>query len=417
MTDAVGTSYQPVTSSAPGRPLASFVAAVVWPFPAALHDLLTFDRNRTLAGYIIFCIYAGLVFVPNKSSDAYYYVNQIELVARGWSADISKPLAWALVTLVGRLGLPVAAYFMATGIIYALIFRAAAMLLFSFPRSSLHYGFAAKFYSISFLLQLPVLAALNAPYQLGLWGMMVATLLALQGRWWLAAAASFVLGFMIHFGFSIFVFGLAMLYLSQSLGRMQVLVAYGFLGISFLVPDGFFVSLSSYTSGMTGGSFAEQVATTGEYAQRAADTTGPPTRDASWFLLWFTKPVFWAFLLSGQLIWWRIRFDLKSSHYQLWMLVLFMWGLHNVLGGEPETAARVQRNATALLFLFHARWFLESREGARAALALTFMPVCFYLLVYYRMWLGEASFVTVFPSLFGFFQDSFPRIYEFLSGR
>lgn len=405
------------TTPSKDRFLTSFLLAAVWPFPAAVRDLLTFDRNRTLAGFVVFCIYAGWVFAPTPDSDGYDYAARVQKVSEGFSADIAEPIPSALVTLVGNLGMPIPTYFMALGLIYGLIFRAVAGLLFSSPGSSLRLNFASWFFGLAFLLHFPVFAALNARYQLGLWGMMAATLLALQGRWLMAAATSCVLGFMIHFGFAIFAFALVMVYGSQRLGRSQVVVAYGFLALSFLVPESFFISFSNYTAELTGGSFAEKVALTAEYAQLAADKSGYPAREASWFLLSFTKPVFWALMLSGQLLWLRIRFDTKSSHYQLWILVLFMWGLHNVLGGEPETAARVQRNATALLFLFHARWFLEERQGARAALAVTFVPVCFYLLVYYRIWLGEAAMVTVFPSPFGFFKESFPRVYEFFSGR
>jgi len=406
------------SSSGNDRSITSFILAVVWPFPAAVRDLLTFSQNRTLAGFVVFCLYAGWVFKPAVGSDGDYYLRQVNQVSQGLSTDVGEPIPAALVTLVGSFDLPASVYFMAIGLIYAAIFRIVAELLFSSPAASLRNDFTAKFFALAVLLHFPVFAAINARYQLGLWGVMAATLLALQGRWRLAAAATSVLGVMIHFGFTIFAVALLMLYISQRLGHMQVFVAYSFIALSFAVPSSVFITLSNFAADISGGAFAAKASAAGKYAQLAADAAGNAANaEAAWFMVWFTTAVFWALLLSGQILWWRTRSHVRSSHYQLWMLVLFMWGLHNVLSGEPETALRIRRAATALLLLFHARWFLDGRKGAAAALAITFVPVTFYLIVYYRIWLGEASLTAVFPSPFGLFSDTFPRIYDFLTGR
>ena len=77
---------------------------------------------------------------------------------------------------------------------------------------------------------------------------------------------------------------------------------------------------------------------------------GERNAEAAWFLTFYTRGIYYALLLSGQL---AVVADQGSARanllYQGWMLVLLMLALQNFLAGEPETncARRKKRNEPA----------------------------------------------------------------------
>lgn len=422
MTTATGSYSSAVTD--PARPqarrsewLPSLVIGLVWPVAGALHDILTYRKRRSLAGFAVFCIYAGWVMLPSPEADGADYLRRIDQVRWGFSSGIGEPIPAAIAEFVGRLDLPGNVYFVVLGALYAAIVTQAARVLFASGPSGGQTSFANRFYTLAFFLNFPVMAALNARYQLGMWEMLLSSLLALHGRWSAALLAG-AIGVCIHFGFSIFVVALLMLLITQRAGRTQVMLTYVLVGLSLATPTSFLISLGDFVTDRLGGNFGEKVAATTTFAQAAQDGLGGERNaEAAWFLTFYTRGIYYALLLSGQLLWLRIRDQRANLLYQGWMLVLLMLALQNFLAGEPETTARVGRNVTSLLVMFHAMWFFQRRDGGRLSLAIVTGPILFYFAVYYRMWLGEGSLALLLPTPFGAFHDALPRVYDFLTGR
>lgn len=422
MTTATGSCS--TVASAPARALGqrsewlpSLVIGLVWPIAGALHDILTYRKRRSLAGFAVFCIYAGWVMLPSPDADGADYLRRIDQVRWGFSSGIGEPIPATIAEFVGRLDLPGNVYFMVLGALYAAIVTPTARVLFASGAGGSQTNFANRFYTLAFFLNFPVMAALNARYQLGMWEMLLASLLALHGRWSAALVAG-AIGICIHFGFSIFVVALLMLLIMQRAGRAQVVLTYVLVCVSFATPTGFLISLGEFVTERMGGNFGEKVAATTTFAQAAQDGLGVERNaEAAWFLTFYTKGIYYALLLSGQLLWLRIKDQRATLLYQSWMLILLMLALQNFLAGEPETTARVGRNVTSLLVMFHALWFLQRPDGGRLSLTIAFGPILFYFAVYYRMWLGEGSLALLLPTPFGAFHDALPRVYDYLAGR
>lgn len=395
---SVGTFHRP----------ASALLALVWPIVGGFRDLFDYPRSRVLAGFLIFCAYAGWTFVPLKGSDAYSFAAQIDLARRGLPTIVGEPIPWFLIHFVATLGLAPCWYFILTAILYGLIVSAVLRILFRAAPESITIGHAAWFFYLAFVLNYPVFASIAARYHLGLWEMTLATLLALEGRWRLAFLAG-VVGFLIHFGFSIFLAAMLMLFVTRRFGKWQIIIAYVMLAISFALPSNLIEVVGKDLSSFVGGNFGSKIASSVKYAQNTEFGAQMGGADESWFLRWYTQIIMYSLLASAQILWLAVRQRPKDRYYAIWALVLFMWVMKNIVGGDPEAAGRVGRNMTALLLLFHASWFLEKRSGAARSIMITSLPILYYYIVYYRIWLDQASMASLLPLPWGVFRDELPR--------
>lgn len=406
----------------PARPLRpavrgqAIVVLAIWPFLAAALDIVRFPRWRSLAGFVAFCAFAGYTFLPIEGSDGWEYARQIRDLALGLPAKIAEPIPAALVGLTGRLGLDPAWYFAAVGTIYGLIVSAAAKRLFLHVPRDKALRLAGIVFAAALFLNHPVFSAVGARYHLGLWAMMLATLFALERRW-AAVALLGALAFSIHYGMALFLIALIALFVSRNLGPWQVIGAYVALIGATALPVSGFTAIGNLLASSLGGSFGAKVAGSVAYAE-LAEMGGTLARSAgtAWFLQWGGWPLFYALLVSGHAIWWRIRHHYRDPQCQLWILIVLMWAVMMAVQGEPEAFSRVQRNCIALLLLFHARWFLFRIELARFALLVNIGPLIFYFIVYYRRWLEQASLVAFLPSVWAVAKQYYPRALELLFG-
>ena len=387
---------------------ASVLLALIWPIIGGLRDLLDYPRSRVSAGFLIFCAYAGWTFTPLRGSDAYSFAAQIDVARQGLPTIIGEQIPSFLVHIVASSGLAECWYFILMAILYGLIVSAVLRLLLRGVPAGAPLGHAAWFFYLAFILNYPVFASVAARYHLGLWEMMLATLLALEERWWLAFLAGAV-GFLIHFGFSIFLAAMLMHFATRRLGKWQIVVAYVLLAISFALPSDLISVVGKELSSLLGGNFGNKITSSVNYAQKTEFGAQMGGGDESWFLKWYTQFILYALLLSAQILWTKIRWNPKDRHYAIWSLVLFMWVMKNIVGGDPEAAGRVGRNMTALLLLFHASWFLEKRPGAARSVIITAVPILYYYVVYYRIWLDQASITSLLPLPWGVFRDDLPR--------
>ena len=387
----------------------NIVAALVWPFLFAAEDVFTFPKRRTVIGFVLFCAFAGLIFVPGVGSDGYTYASKIY---EGFSAtDIREPIPAFLINTARFSGFGYHFYFILLSLIYATFVSWSAYLFFCDLPVNRTYSTAAVVFLLAFFLNHPVFAALNARYQLGLWVMLLSTILILNGRWQLSLSIAF-LGIMIHFGHSLFSLALVLLLLSRRLGRGQIIFAYAMLVVAFFLPSTLMISLGDSIAQKLGGSFSEKVSDTVKIADLKL-SMGESSSGYSWFLQWFTTPVFYSLLLSGHLLWWKIRNHQSDPQYQLWILIIIMWALAVAMRGEGEAAGRVQRNTLALLLMWHARWFLYRRLGEFIALFINVAPMIFYFTIAFRRDLNDVRIDAMLPSFFSYFSVAMPTVEGF----
>lgn len=387
---------------------ASVLLSLIWPVFGGFRDLLDYPRSRIAAGFVIFCAYAGWTFVPIPGSDAFNFAAEIDVARQGLPTMIPEPLLSFLVYFVANAGLPESAYFIILAIFYGLIMSAVLWLLFRGVPVGVPISHAAWFFYLAFVLNYPVFASVAARYHLGLWDMMLATLLLLDGRWRLAFLVGLI-GFTIHFGFSIFLAAMLMLFSTRGMGKRQIMIAYVLLALSFALPTNLIEIVGRELTGIFGGNFGNKIASSVKYAQNTEFGTKIGSGGESWFLRYYTQVILYALLVSAQMLWLGVRHMPRDRHYVLWALVLFMWVMKNIVGGDPEAAGRIGRNMTALLLLFHASWFIEKRPGAARSIMITAFPILYYYIVYYRIWLEQASMASLLPLPWGVFRDELPR--------
>ena len=386
----------------------NIIAALVWPFLFAAEDVFTFPKRRAFVGFVIFSAFAGWIFMPGFGCDGYTYASLIGVKDNG----IREPIPAFLINLAGFSGFGYHFYFMLVGLIYATVVSWSAYFFFSGLPLNRTYSTAAVVFMLAFFLNHPVFDALNARYQLGIWVMLLSTILMLDGRWQLSFSIA-LLGIMTHFGHSLFSLALALLFLSRKLGKGQIIFAYVMLVVAFLLPSDLMLSLGDRIAKQFGGSFAEKVSDTVTHAEKIAELSKGEGPETAWFLKWFTTPIFYSLLLSGHLLWWKIRKFQSDPQYQLWVLIIIMWALLVAMRGESEGAGRVERNTLALLLLWHARWFIYRRKGQFMALLINIAPMIFYFVVAYRRSLNDVRIGAFLPSFMSYFSVVMPNLEQF----
>ena len=388
----------------------NILAALVWPFLFAAEDVFTFPKRRALIGFVIFSAFAGLIFIPTPGSDAYTYAS----IIYAKTTDIREPIPAFLIDMVRFSGFGYHFYFLLLGLIYATFVFWSARLFFNDLPVNKTYSIAAVVFMLAFFFNNPVFDALNARYQLGLWVMLLSTILMLNMQWKISLCIAF-LGIMIHFGHSLFSLAIVMLLLSRRLGSGQIIFAYVMLVVAFSLPSTLVLSLSDSIAQKMGGSFSDKVSATVKMAERnqllsSGDSSGG---GGSWFLAWFTTPIFYSLLLSGHLLWWKIRTHQSDPQYQLWILIIVMWSLQMAMRGDSEAAGRVERNTLALLLMWHARYFICRRSGEFMALFVNVAPLIFYFIVAYRRSLNDVRIDALLPSYFSYLSAAMPTVEQF----
>jgi hypothetical protein len=392
-----------------------FLFALAWPFLAAVLQVKNYRKLGVLSGFIIFCFWAGWVYQPSEGSDAHTYGLYFQQFSTGAYFDSREPFYSLLFWLLGGLGFGVSWYFAIVGLTYAIIVSLIAKkLLREFPVRNIAIASAAFFFLACFFLNQPVFAAINARYHLGLWVMMAATLAALDRRWSICIGLT-LLGASIHFGHSIWGLVLLIFYFLSNFKRLGLPLAYAFLFAAFFLPENATIEFAAVVNPFDSSSFGSKLNFYAELAERnAALLASGSVYESAWFLQWFTTPIFYSLLISGHLLSWRIRTLRNSKLYTLWLIIVLMLAFQVALSAEAHTAGRVERNALALLFLWHAMWFLSKTEGARLAIVINFLPAAFYFVVAYRRWLNDANIAAFLPSPFGLFPDYFPSVVRLL---
>ncbi len=386
----------------------NIVAALVWPFLFAAEDVFTFPKRRAFVGFVLFSAFAGWIFMPGFGSDGYFFASLIGVKDNG----IREPIPAFLVNLAGLSGFGYHFYFMLLGLIYAALISWSAYLFFSGLPVNRTYSTASVVFMLAFFFNHPVFDALNARYQLGIWVMLLSTILMLDGRWQLSLCIAFV-GIMTHFGHSLFSLALVLLLLSRTLGKGQIIFAYVMLVVAFSLPSSLMLSFGDIIAQKLGGSFADKVSDTVNQATKLAELSKGDGSEGAWFLQWSGIPIFYSLLLSGHLLWWKIRKHTTDPQYQLWILVIIMWALAVAMRGEAEGAGRVERNTLALLLLWHARWFLYRRAGEFFALFINIAPIIFYFTVSYRRSLNDVRIGAFLPSFMSYFSVVMPNLEKF----
>lgn len=393
----------------------NFLLALIWPFLAAVIHVRNYPRYRLLTGFVLFCGFAGLVFIPWPGSDAHTYMLRFEDFRAGVTSLEGEPVPMAIMGLVASLDFDVRWYFALVGLLYGLVVATAARLLFRDISRDVTLSLAAVVFLAAFFLNHPVFSAVNARYHLALWVLVLATLLMLDGRWKHALAVA-AFGTMIHFGQVVFAVALVILLLSRRLGPWQIVFAYAVLAIAVVLPPSVFVTIGDFAAHILGsGAFVDKVETHVGYAEQIASAEfGGQGGGGPWFLMWFTTPIFWSLLITGHFLFWKMIRKRDDPLYPLWILIILMWALQFAMSGYAEGWSRVQRNTTALLLLWHARWFLVRKDGARIAILINALPVLFYFVVSYRRWLHQASVGAFLPVPFGVWPDLWPTVMGFL---
>lgn len=392
-----------------------FLLALFWPFLAAVVHVKTFPRYRLTFGFIAFCAFAGLAFSPWPGSDAHTYMLRL-LAFRAGQVDLSgEPVPTMLLSFVGLLDLDARWYFAMVGLLYGFVVAAVARLLFTTTEENTRVTLIGSVFLVAFFMNHPVFSAINARFHLALWVLVLASLLLVNGQWKLGFATA-LFGSMIHFGQFPFVGMLGVFWATRRLGRWQLVLAYAILAVAFVVPPTLFVNIGDFLSQtLAPGALTSKVADHVVYAEKLAQFGTLVDRgEPSWFLQWFTDPVFWCLLISGHLLAWRFRGKRDDPLFQLWILIILSWALQYFMGGYVEGFSRVQRDTTALLLLFHAWWFLVRRDGALVSFIVNIGPILFYFVVAYRMWLVQVDIGAFMPIVFGIWPKFWPTVTEFL---
>jgi hypothetical protein len=399
-----------------GRRRQAIAMTIFWPGLSALLDAVRYPRLRTLAGFVGFCGYAGWTFRPLDGSDGDAYAQHILDAHLGFSVKIGEPIPKALVTLVGSAGFDPSWYFMMVGILYGLAVSVVAKLLFRHVAPGDLTRFTAIFFLLAFFLNYPVFAAVNARYYLGLWMMIVATMCAMEERWGFAAAVSCA-ALMTHFGMSLYILGLGYVFATRKLDHWQIILTYAVLAISIVIPPGVYTAVGGHLASLVGGSFGAKVSSSVAYAELTEfGSNMSRNEDTAWFLVWANRLILVSLLVSGHLLWLRIRHATRDPQCQLWMLAMISWALMMVVSGDPEASARLGRNIITLLLLFHARWFLFRRDLFNTVFLINAAPMLLYFVVNYRRWLEQANLVTFLPLPWTLVKDSYPGAMQLLFG-
>lgn len=389
----------------------NIMAALVWPFLFAAEDVFTFPKRRAITGFVLFCAFVGLTYIPEFGSDGYVFKS---MFSTAQDEDVFKePIIQFLTNIAIYSGFGYHFFFMLLGLIYATFVSLSAHLFFKNLPVNQIFSTAAVVFLLAFFLNHPVFDALNARYQLSIWVLLFSTILMLKGRWQLSLCICF-LGTMIHFGHSIFSLALVLLLLSRKLGKMQIVFAYVMLVSAFFMPSTLMLSLGDSVAQKLGGSFAEKVNNTANLAAiKEASIRDRSSGGSTWYIVWFAFPIFYSLLLSGHLLWWKIRKHFTDPQYQLWILVIIMWSLQIAMRGEPEAAGRVERNTLALLLMWHARWFLYRRSGEFVALLFNVAPMIFYFVISFRRALNDVRIGAFLPSFYSYFTYYMPTVEQF----
>lgn len=390
----------------------NIVYTIFWPIIFAIEDVFTFPHRRSYIGFILFCGFAGWTFIPQFGSDSYYYAALVNKLKTADDFGSLEPIIAILVRVVVLLYGDYHLYFMLVGFIYGTVVVCCARLLFRGVPINLPMNIASQVFMLAFLLNYLVFDALNSRYYFGMWVLLLATILMTKGRIQLAFFVA-SLGTMVHYGHSIFLFALVILFFSRGFGKAQIVFAYILLLVAFSMPSSTLISLGEIVSHNSSGTFNEKVGHTVRNANQAQlmMETGPD--NSSWFIQLYQRPIFISLMISGHLLWWKIRKHQTASQYQLFVLIIIMWALCFALSGDQDAAVRIEANTLALLLLWHACWFLYRKHKNTFALYINAIPMALYLVVTLRRSLDGASLAVLLPTIFIWFERVMPTIPNF----
>ena len=397
--------------------LTNIALALIWPFFFAFEDILSFQNRRVLVGFIILCGYVGLIHIPSIGTDSSAMVSLIFDSEAGFHPEHIEPLTALLINVSAFSGFGYSIYFLLMSLIYGAVVVWIAQLLFDKVPVTITMSMTTVVFVLAFFLNVPIFEAINARYQLGLIVLLLATILTLQGRWKLSLLIAFM-GTMFHYGHSIFLVALVLLLISRYFGKWQIILAYFMLVIAFLLPHNLFYSLLDLIGQKIGGGYNAKVISTVKHANQVMSGNVPlGGENTAWFMKIFALPVLISLFLTGHLLWFKIRTHFNDPQYQLWVLIIIMWAIKTAMtGGDTEATGRIERNTLALLFLWHARWFLYKKQSEILALSINTLPFILYFVVYFRRMSGGVNLAVFFPSLFGYYNSLLPSVLE-LFGR
>jgi len=405
-----------VPSGVDGTRLArNLVFSIFWPALSALIYIIRYPRTREVTGILVFCGYVGWVLTPTPGSDSHTYGLKILNYRAGLDGQIKEPLLRGITEVINFFGFDPQWYFVLLGLIFGVAWIWCAKLMFNGVKPDARIGFLALAFVCAFFLYYPVFPAVNARYTTAMWVLFAATLLALNRQWRLAFAVG-VCGASIHFGHIMFLAALGILYLSRYAKNLQLPFAYLFLLICMFLPPQFMLEFGDLIGDTVGGSLGGTIESSTHFGQRslAGDFDGGGTGRV-WFIHWYRTVIFIALLISGHFLFWKYcRREQKEMLFQLWILIIVMWGLYYAMSAHGVAMSRLRRNTTGLLLLWHALYFLRYRRGGGLSLAILAGPLVFFYVVAYRIWFHQISVAVFLPLPFGYFADWWPRIMEML---
>lgn len=393
----------------------NFLLSLLWPALSAAIYILRYPKSREVTGILVFCGYVGWVLTPTEGSDSHTYMQKILDYRAGFDGKIKEPLLRTVVEILNFFGFNEQWYFVFLGLIFGVGWTWCARLIFERVQPNARLGVVATIFLGAFFLYYPVFPAVNARYTAAMWIMLAATLLVLAGRWRLALTVA-VCGASIHFGHIMFLGALGLLLLSRLARNFQVLMAYLFLAICYVLPDQFILSLGDTFAELVGGSLGHTVDRSVHFGERvvAGDFAGGGSTRA-WFIVWFQAVLFFGLLISGHFLFFRQIFQRpQDALLQLWVLIVIMWALYFAMTAHPIAVSRLQRNTSGLLLMWHALYFLKFSRMRWVSLSVMAVPLVFFNVVAYRIWLHQISVAVFMPLPFGLIADWWPRVMEML---
>ena len=396
--------------------LTEIPAAMFWPVWGFLVHILNFRSTRGRIGWIIFGAYAGWTFRPVSGSDGEFFHFLIESMRLGLEVDRTEPIPFMIMRLNAWLNITPNFYSMVLGAIWGL---ATSQTCTEFLRNhSSHVPLSNEkvFFLTVFFLNQSLWGALNGRYNLSLIIINLALILFLLDRFW-SASVLVIISLFTHYGQVFFIAATGLMLVTRRLGKYQINFAYIYLLACFLTPSSLFLQGANLILGSVGagGGVGDKVALAAKLAD--ARLTGDLVQGGAgvWFLDWYTVPIFYACLLGAQYLFFYGKLAISSPLYQLWILIILMYGLSFLLRGDPEAASRMLRNAQMLLLLWFVVWLMMGREISLWLISALMGPFLFYFFVSYRRAFSSVSLETFLPTPFMIFPaEYFPNILTFL---